>query len=176
MDQGRRLFSEVLTSEQALLNFHGKLIGCLWPRRDPSLKLHYWFNDLVEQVIEPFADECVALHDELGTLAAFMARVAPDGDCADMVLAILAGDGSHLNRLTLSSLHSAKGREFGLVFIFGLDSPYFPHLKSNASGIQESRRLFYVGFTRAKSEIHLVHTFNGASAFVDQIRMHLEQA
>lgn len=175
MDEGRRLFSEGLTSEPALLDFHGKLISCLWPRRDPGLKLHDWFNDLVEQVIEPFADECVALHDELETLAAFMVRVDPDGDCADMVLASLAGDGSQLNRLTLSSLHSAKGREFGLVFIFGLDSRYFPHPKSNASGIQESRRLFYVGFTRAKSEIHLVHTFNGASAFVDRIRRHLEQ-
>lgn len=44
-----------------------------------------------------------------------MACVAPDGDCADMVLASLAGDGGQLNRLTLSSLHIAKGREIGLV-------------------------------------------------------------
>ena len=176
MSHGRRLFSEVMTSEPILLDFHGKLISCLWTRRDPGLKLHNWLNDLVEQVIEPFADACVGLHDELETLAAFMARAAPDGDCADMVLASLAGDGSQLNRLTLSSLHSAKGREFGLVFLFGMDGRYFPHPRSNASGILESRRLFYVGFTRAKSEIHLVHTRNGASAFVDQIRSHLEQA
>ncbi len=176
MSQGRRLFSEVLASEPALLDFHRKLIGCLWPRRDPGWNLHDWLNDVIEQVIEPFADGCVTLHDELETLAAFMARAAPDGDCADMVLASLAGEGSQLNRLTLSSLHSAKGREFGLVFMFGMDSRYFPHPKSSTSGILESRRLFYVGFTRAKSEIHLVHTSNGASAFVDYIRSHLEQA
>ncbi len=175
-DQGRRTFSEVLNSEETCVDFQKRLIGYLWARRSPGLRLHDWLNDLVAEVIEPLADECMSLHDELEILAMFMARVAPDGDSCEMELGSLAGDGGQLNRLTLSSLHSAKGREFGLVFMFGLDARYFPHPRADASEMLEARRLFYVGFTRAKSEVHLIHPREAASRFVGHIRSHLEQA
>lgn len=175
MRDGRRIFSEVLHSEDAVLDFHGRLIGLLWNRRDAALSLHVWLNDFVEHVIEPFSDGCTALSDELDYLADFMAHVAPEGDCAEMVLGSLAGDGGQLNRITCSTLHSAKGKEFGLVFMFGMDKGAFPHYKSSPSQAQESRRAFYVGFTRAKSEIHLVHSSGNESPFVGHIRNHMQQ-
>lgn len=64
------------------------------------------------------------------------------------------------NVITLMTLHSAKGLEFPVVFITGMEEGIFPH--SNAfldgdEGIEEERRLCYVGFTRAKERLYLTN-------------------
>lgn len=173
LNEGRRLFAEALHNDDRIVDFYRRLIATLWNSRDASVNLHGWLDELKAHVILPFATGCVALRDEMETLASFMARIAPAGDRADMVLGELAGDGEHLDRLTLSTLHSAKGREFGLVFMFGMDTGRLPRNGASQSQLVEARRLFYVGFTRAKSEVHLTHTATRSSLFIDEIEQHL---
>ncbi len=87
--------------------------------------------------------------------------------------------------VTLMTLHNAKGLEFPVVFISGLEDGLFPlgRAYDNPSELEEERRLFYVGITRAENKLYLTHArhrrragevmYGRLSPFVDAIPAHL---
>ncbi len=87
-----------------------------------------------------------------GTLAEFLERVALVADADE----IPDGD-DHGGMVTLMTLHTAKGLEFPVVFLTGMEEEVFPHQRSLTSQreLEEERRLAYVGITRAMRRLYL---------------------
>lgn len=92
-----------------------------------------------------------SLTDDLG---AFLAEVA--------LMADVDGYDQEGDALTLMTLHSAKGLEFPVVFIVGMEEGLFPNMRHamDASELEEERRLCYVGMTRAKDKLYCLHAAN----------------
>ena len=98
------------------------------------------------------------------------------------------GDDEEHSAVTLMTLHAAKGLEYPVVFITGLEDGVFPHLRSlgDPESLEEERRLCYVGITRARERLYLCHawrrTLYGAtdyyspSRFLSEIPDELVQA
>jgi DNA helicase-2/ATP-dependent DNA helicase PcrA len=86
-------------------------------------------------------------------LGAFLEQVALVSDVDDLE--------EDPNAPTLLTLHSAKGLEFPVVFIVGMEDGLLPHSRALEDGeeLAEERRLFYVGLTRAKDQVILSHAF-----------------
>lgn len=81
------------------------------------------------------------------------------GDGKDISLNAFAGRVEGSGRVSLSTLHSAKGREFDAVIMFGVNQNEFPNSRDleSAHSSRETRRLFYVGVTRPRKALCLVY-------------------
>jgi DNA helicase-2/ATP-dependent DNA helicase PcrA len=103
---------------------------------------------------------------ELRTVARDYTGLAPDVALTTFLEEVaLVSDVDNLDEQvdapTLLTLHSAKGLEFRVVFITGMEEGLFPHTRSmdDPEEMDEERRLCYVGITRAKERLYLLHTF-----------------
>jgi DNA helicase II / ATP-dependent DNA helicase PcrA len=87
-----------------------------------------------------------------GTLAEFLEQVSLVADADE----IPEGE-EHGGLVTMMTLHTAKGLEFPVVFLTGMEEEVFPHQRSltNAKELEEERRLAYVGITRAEQRLYL---------------------
>ncbi len=88
--------------------------------------------------------------------------------------------------VTLMTLHNAKGLEFRAVYLIGMEEGIFPHSRSiEEQGIEEERRLAYVGMTRAREQLTLTHAasrslwgsrgYNLPSRFLDELPSSIER-
>jgi DNA helicase II / ATP-dependent DNA helicase PcrA len=72
------------------------------------------------------------------------------------------GEGGDQSAVTLMTLHTAKGLEYPVVFLTGLEDGVFPHTRSlgDPDELEEERRLCYVGITRARERLYLCHAWS----------------
>ncbi|MEU9148768.1 DNA helicase PcrA [Streptomyces sp. NPDC048349] len=115
--------------------------------------------------------------DNPGTLAEFLEQVALVADSDQIPDEDTEGTGV----ITLMTLHTAKGLEFPVVFLTGMEDGVFPHMRSlgQTKELEEERRLAYVGITRARERLYLTRSsmrsawgtpsYNPPSRFLEEI-------
>jgi DNA helicase-2/ATP-dependent DNA helicase PcrA len=126
---------------------------------------------------------------ELVTVAREFEESAPDGTLADLLERVaLVADADQIpdgdeggGVVTLMTLHTAKGLEFPVVFLTGLEDGVFPHMRSltEPKELEEERRLAYVGITRAQRRLYLTRSmqrstwgapsYNPPSRFLEEV-------
>jgi DNA helicase-2/ATP-dependent DNA helicase PcrA len=129
------------------------------------------------------------LRELVGVAREFEAR-QPEGTLADFLeqVALFTEQDEYDEgepAVTLMTLHNAKGLEFDVVFMVGMEDGVFPHYRSmgDSGELEEERRLAYVGITRARRRLYLTHawsrslfggsSFNPPSRFLSEIPTHL---
>ena len=164
-----RLFSDVLISDDQKIRFQKSLVQFLWTGRDADKNLYDWVQAFKTEILdEPFGAS-TQLADEAEFLNDFIEKLAPGSPVEDMMLGQFSGQGQGTDQITLSTLHSSKGREFRVVFLFGMDQGVIPWDNVGEVALRESRRLFYVGFTRAEEELHIMYSNQRPSKFVVEV-------
>ena len=153
---------------QAVLEQSGYLLE-LQSSSDPQDEARVENLAEFESVAQEFATE-----NPEGTMIDFLERISLVAD-ADQ---IPDADGGVV---TLMTLHTAKGLEFPVVFLTGMEDGVFPHMRSlgDPKELEEERRLAYVGITRARERLYLTRSmmrsawgspaFNPPSRFLDEI-------
>ncbi len=110
-------------------------------------------------------EEAIERQENINELLALLAKEPekPLGEFLEDVSLVADVDAlaTDENTATLLTLHAAKGLEFPVVFITGLEDGLLPHLRSldEPEGMAEERRLLYVGLTRAKTHLFLSYAF-----------------
>jgi DNA helicase II / ATP-dependent DNA helicase PcrA len=99
----------------------------------------------------------ISIPEGLGRVQAFLEAISlvTDLDTVD-------GAENEQSAVTLMTLHSAKGLEFPVVFLLGLEDGIFPHVRAlgDPDELEEERRLCYVGITRARERLYLCHAWS----------------
>ncbi len=155
-----------------------ELVDCILERsgmkeeleKDPSLESELRLDNLMEfkSITATFESQTgsVNLGDFLEEIS-LIADITEHKDFEDVV--------------TLMTIHSAKGLEFDIVFLVGMEEGIFPHANAlmERDGIEEERRLMYVGITRARKELFLTNakrrmlygrdSSNPPSRFIEEI-------
>jgi DNA helicase-2/ATP-dependent DNA helicase PcrA len=120
--------------------------------------------------------------EETGSLAGFLEQVALVADADEIPD---PADPEQSGVVTLMTLHTAKGLEFPVVFLTGLEDGVFPHLRSlgEPQELEEERRLAYVGVTRAQQRLYLTRAvtrsawgqpqYNPPSRFLEELPVEL---
>jgi DNA helicase-2/ATP-dependent DNA helicase PcrA len=126
----------------------------------------------LEQLVEVGREFDAAAEPERDTLDVFLQEVALVADADSR--------SDEQGLITLMTLHNAKGLEYPTVFIAGCEEGVFPHSRAlDEGGLEEERRLFYVGITRAMRQLYLTYarrravfgaqTYGMRSRFLDEI-------
>jgi DNA helicase-2/ATP-dependent DNA helicase PcrA len=145
-----------------------------------------YLKELSESVDPQDESRVENLSELVGVAREFEERV-PDGGVSEFMeqVSLVADADGTGGVVTLMTLHAAKGLEYPVVFLTGLEDGVFPHLRAlgDPGELQEERRLAYVGITRASEKLYVSRahlrsawgqtSYNPPSRFLEELPAHL---
>lgn len=156
--KGWRRMRRSITRESELLAARKRLIAALFSLRDGALPLHQWLSTLRHSALDELLENESGLADEKENLDELVASAAPGGALQAFTVEIFGNQGKSPDLVNLMTLHSSKGLEFQAVIMVGLENGVFPSAYDKTDEqLEEAARLFYVGVTRARTQIHLTY-------------------
>jgi DNA helicase-2/ATP-dependent DNA helicase PcrA len=164
-----KTFYEIMSKYNDLLDKlnAGELVRTLVD--ETGMLKHYKKQDTLED-----QERINNINEVLNSVDEFMART-PNAMLTDFLeeVSLLTGIdhwNDQENRVTLMTVHSAKGLEFPVVFLTGMEDGLFPlyNALQDKQELEEERRLFYVGLTRAKQNVFLLYANNRRRAGAEQ--------
>ncbi|MBC8195160.1 MAG: DNA helicase PcrA [Actinobacteria bacterium] len=173
---------------RSFLDLHGSLVGLIGDGPAAVLEAALAGSGYLDELqaehsveadgrLENLA-ELVGVAREFDDVAEFLEQVGLVADTDDIPD---AEDGLDDGQVVLMTMHAAKGLEYPVVFIIGMEDGVFPHMRSlgDPDELEEERRLAYVGITRARQRLHLSHAwsrmlhgqtqYNPPSRFLEEI-------
>jgi superfamily I DNA/RNA helicase len=179
-------FNRSFQTEAERRSLRSSLARFLFAQRDGSISLTRWLGEFYAQCLKRTFEHDPLLRDEEDSFKKLAAACAKGGKLQDFTLANFGGQGGSPDHLNLITLHSAKGLEFGVVIMMGMDQGRIPSWAATSpESKREPRRLFYVGLTRARHEVHMTYSGrtvnqygrrfdNGPSEFLLEVRKLLD--
>lgn len=177
--QGWLRFNPSLSKESETIQCRRDLVRFLFANRSTGMRLLDWLDGFVNQGLYARIKNDSTMADEAEALK-FLHEASKNGNpLTKYTVANFGGQGGSPDRLNLTTIHSAKGLEYDVVIMLGLEQGRIPYYNVSAQQEKEARRLFYVAMTRARHEVHFLwsgwYTYkgnrysNGRSKFVDEV-------
>ncbi len=174
------VFNESLSTDLERRTAQTDLVRFLYNHRDPNMPLYDWLAEFMNEGLVFTLEREPRLRDDRVKVENLLKVTSPGGPLEAFTVAYFGGQSGSSDHLNLTTLHSAKGLEYDVVIMMGLEQGRIPYYNDSETTIREKRRIFYVGLTRAKHEVHLVYSGwytnqygrkfeNGRSVFVDEV-------
>ena len=183
--QGWVRFNPSLSKESENRACRRELVRFLFANRSPDTRLLDWLNGFVKHGLYNRIKSNPTMADETEALKSLHEASRDGQPLAEYTVANFGGQRGSPDRLNLTTIHSAKGLEYDVVVMMGLEQGRIPYYKVSAHQEKEARRLFYVAMTRARDEVHLLWSgwydykdnrySNGRSKFVDEVMTQIER-
>jgi DNA helicase-2/ATP-dependent DNA helicase PcrA len=124
---------------------------------DPELPARDFVEGVTAAALQAYAADPTASEDAR-ELARMRGALAAGGGAADMTIADLGARARAPGHVMAATIHGAKGLEFDVVVLVGADDGGLPGFNPDEEQVEEGRRKFYVSITRAREQVHLIHT------------------
>jgi len=172
-------FNPSLTKDSESMACRRDLVKYLFANRNPDMRLLDWLGVFSKQGLYARIKNDPTMADEADALKSLYEASKAGKPLAEYTVANFGGQRGSPDRLNLTTIHSAKGLEYDVVIMMGLEEGRLPYYRVSEHEEKAARRLFYVAMTRARHEVHLLwsgwYTFrgnrysNGRSKFVDEV-------
>ncbi|UPG88330.1 ATP-binding domain-containing protein [Luteibacter aegosomaticola] len=139
------------------------------------MALRTWLAGMEKCFLKQAFDADPTLSEEAAQFRALRGLSAHGKALGHLTVSTFSNHGRDPGRLFLTTLYSAKGLECNAVIMPGLEHGQVPRADNNAEQQAEARRLFYVGLTRARHQVHLMYATT-PSVFVEAVQDSLGEA